>query len=95
MCFIYIPEFKKVVVAKVLTAQVVRTQAYKFDAAVRFANARLSDLRTEERRKVTIYSFHVPLNMYNANVKQCLGIEPYRSSPNNRACINHHSKHQW
>ena len=53
------------VVARVLTAQVVgRTQAYKFDAAVRFANARLSDLRTEERRKVTIYSFHVPLNMY-------------------------------
>ena len=32
------------VVARVLTAQVVRTQAYKFDAAVRFANARLSDL---------------------------------------------------
>ena len=63
-CFIKIPDFKKVVVARVLTAQVVRTQAYKFDAAVRFANARLSDLRTEERRKVTIYSFHVPLNMY-------------------------------
>eukprot|EP00731_Ephydatia_muelleri_P003166 Em0001g3166a len=44
-------ESVRVVVARVLTAQVVRTQAYKFDAAVRFANARLSDLRTEERRK--------------------------------------------
>eukprot|EP00731_Ephydatia_muelleri_P013320 Em0007g630a len=44
-------ESVQVVVARVLTAQVVRTQAYKFDAAVRFANARLSDLRTEERRK--------------------------------------------
>ncbi|KAL5515794.1 hypothetical protein EMCRGX_G001014 [Ephydatia muelleri] len=37
-------ESVRVVVARVLTAQVVRTQAYKFDAAVRFANARLSDL---------------------------------------------------
>eukprot|EP00731_Ephydatia_muelleri_P005804 Em0003g52a len=41
-------ESVRVVVARVLTAQMVRTQAYKFDAAVRFANASLSDLQTEE-----------------------------------------------
>ncbi|KAL5493869.1 hypothetical protein EMCRGX_G015103 [Ephydatia muelleri] len=47
-------ESVRVVVARVLTAQVVRTQAYKFDAAVRFANASLSDLRTEEELASTI-----------------------------------------
>ncbi|KAL5484262.1 hypothetical protein EMCRGX_G020724 [Ephydatia muelleri] len=53
-------ESVRVVVARVLTAQVVRTQAYKFDAAVRFANASLSDLRTEEVPTSQQQSLHQP-----------------------------------
>ena len=35
-----------------MTTDVVKNHRYKFDAALRYVKSKLSDLRTEERRKV-------------------------------------------
>ncbi|KAL5509731.1 hypothetical protein EMCRGX_G005149 [Ephydatia muelleri] len=69
-------ESVRVVVARVLTAQVVRTQAYKFDAAVRFANASLSDLQTEEGIQPYRSSPYVPTTELASTIIRSISGDP-------------------